>query len=67
MKRNEYTVNEAAEMIGVTPGAIWRWIRNGKIKAHFVWIAARNRPGPPEVWIVNRSEIDRIKKERGIK
>ena len=35
-ERNYYTVSEAAEVLGVSPSTIWRWIDAGRLPAYRV-------------------------------
>lgn len=51
-----HTVSDAAELLGVTKAAVWKWIRSGKIKARRAW-SIENRRGRHDVWMIPQSEI----------
>ena len=55
MIEKEYSIIEAAKIIGIKARTVREWIRNGKIKAH------KNTSGK---WVIMEDEIGRIIEEK---
>lgn len=53
MKEKAYSVQEAAELIGIKVRTVRQWIADGKIHAV--------KPGGGKKWIIMESEIDRLR------
>lgn len=55
MIEKEYSIIEAAKILGIKARTVREWIRNGKIKAH------KNTSGK---WVIMENEIGRIIEEK---
>jgi len=55
------TINEAAEILAVTPRAVYEWIRNGKLQGVKIGVLWRIRPEDLEAFI----ERGKVYKKKG--
>jgi excisionase family DNA binding protein len=55
--RTHYSVEEAAEILGVTPATVRLWCRHGRIEAG----RRRDKSGGASLWSVAAAEVERYK------
>ena len=56
-KIESYTVQETAEMLGVTPKTVWKWIKTGRLKA--VLRQGGNHAWRKKIYMVSKSAINK--------
>lgn len=57
LEQDYYMIPEVARLTGVSKISAWRWVKLGKVEVY--------RPHP-EVTLIPKSEVIRLRKERGL-
>jgi len=61
--KTTYTIREVAEMLNVSHDAVTKWVKSGKLKGKKGGLL----PGKTSPFLIPSSEVERLKKIKGIK